>query len=115
MSKSNNNMPRRRELYAALALFLPVTAFAAITPAAGGPGVVSGTTPVVNIVAPNGAGVSHNRFEAFGVDASGVVLNNSVNAVQSQLAGQINGNANLTGGAAKVIITEVTGQTARRH
>lgn len=113
MSKSNNNnFLSRRGLYAALALVLPVSAFAAITPAAGGAAVMQGSTPVVNIVAPNRAGVSHNRFEAFGVDASGAVLNNSVNAVKSQLAGQIDGNANLAGRAANVIIAEVTGKTA---
>jgi len=112
MSKSLHNIVFRRELCAALALALPASAFAAITPGAGGPTVTAGTTPVVNIVAPNRAGVSHNHFEAFGVDANGVVLNNSVNSVKSQLAGQIDGNASLKGGAAKVIIAEVTGKTA---
>jgi len=111
MSKSNNNILGRRELSAALALILPVSAFAAITPAAGGATVTPGAVPVVNIVAPNGAGVSHNQFGAFSVDTQGVVLNNSAAAVQSQLAGQIAGNANLAGGAARVIITEVTGTT----
>lgn len=112
MSKSNNHVLRRRELYVAAALILPASAFAAITPVAGGANVLPGGTPVVNIVAPNAAGVSHNRFDAFGVDASGVVLNNSVKAVKSQLAGQIDGNANFAGRAAQVIITEVTGKTA---
>ncbi|MBT2116177.1 filamentous hemagglutinin N-terminal domain-containing protein [Dyella sp. LX-66] len=112
MSKSKNHVLRRRELYVAAALILPASAFAAITPVAGGANVLPGNTPVVNIVAPNAAGVSHNRFDAFGVDASGVVLNNSVNAVKSQLAGQIDGNANFAGRAAQVIITEVTGKTA---
>lgn len=112
MSKSSDKFLGRRELYAALVLALPVSAFAAVTPAAGGPGVTAGNTPVVNIVAPNGAGVSHNRFDAFSVDSHGVVLNNSAKDVTSQLAGQLTGNANLAHGEARVIITEVTGKTS---
>lgn len=112
MSKSIHNIVFRRELCAALALALPASAFAAITPGPGGPSVTPGATPVVNIVAPNNAGASHNHFEAFSVDSNGVVLNNSINSVKSQLAGQIDGNANLKGGAASVIIAEVTGKTA---
>ncbi|MGO4702397.1 filamentous hemagglutinin N-terminal domain-containing protein [Dyella sp. 2RAB6] len=112
MSNAINKLPYHRELCAVFALTLPVSAFAAITPAAGGASVAPGSTPVINIVAPNSAGVSHNKFDAFSVDASGAVLNNSVKAVTSQLAGQIDGNANLGGRAARVIISEVTGKTA---
>jgi len=111
MSKSIHNIVFRRELCAALALALPASAFAAITPGQGGPSVTPGATPVVNIVAPNNAGVSHNHFEAFNVDSNGVVLNNSIKSVKSQLAGQIDGNADLKGRAASLIITEVTGKT----
>ena len=39
-------------------------------------------TPVVNISAPNAAGVSHNRFSSYDVGTGGLVLNNSAaNAV----------------------------------
>ena len=66
--------------------------------------------PVVNIDTPNGAGISHNTFNTFNVDANGLVLNNTPfkqSAVgQSQLAGGIVGNTNLKD-AAKVILNEV--------
>ena len=101
MSNSKNKFLGRRELYATLALALPVSAFAA-----------PGNAPVVNILAPNSAGVSHNGFDAFNVDASGLVLNNSVHGVASQLAGQIDGNANFQGRAANLIIAEVIGKNA---
>lgn len=113
MSNSSNKSLYRRQLYVALAMAFPVSAFAAVTPGTGGPNVTqNGGVPVVEIVAPNSGGVSHNRFDTFNVDSQGVVLNNSVNGVKSQLAGQVAGNANLADGAAKVIITEVTGKAA---
>lgn len=66
-------------------------------------------TPVVNITAPTQAGVSHNQYEHFNVDPKGVVLNNSGNVSQSQLAGYIVGNTNLSlGQSARVIVNEVT-------
>jgi filamentous hemagglutinin family protein len=67
--------------------------------------------PVVNIDTPNGAGISHNTFNTYNVEANGLVLNNTPfkqNAVgQSQLAGGLVGNTNLKD-AAKVILNEVT-------
>jgi len=65
---------------------------------------------VVDIVAPNGAGLSHNKYSRFGVDAAGAVLNNSTGSVSpSQLGGLVQGNANLAGsGSARVILNEVT-------
>ncbi|KQV40197.1 hemagglutinin repeat-containing protein [Massilia sp. Root335] len=66
--------------------------------------------PVVNIDTPNGAGISHNTFNTYNVDANGLVLNNTPfkqSAVgQSQLAGGLVGNTNLKD-AAKVILNEV--------
>ncbi|MFP5391040.1 MAG: filamentous hemagglutinin N-terminal domain-containing protein, partial [Gammaproteobacteria bacterium] len=66
--------------------------------------------PVVNINGANAAGVSHNQFTRYDVEAKGLVLNNSsfMNApvVQSKLAGQLVGNLNL-GTEAKVIVNEV--------
>ena len=66
---------------------------------------------VVDIVAPNGAGLSHNKYSRFSVDAAGAVLNNSdASVAQSQLGGLLQGNANLAGsGTARVILNEVTG------
>lgn len=66
--------------------------------------------PLVNIVAPSGAGVSHNQYNQFSVGSQGAVLNNSATSVQTQQAGWIAGNANLTpGNSARIILNEVTG------
>ncbi len=66
--------------------------------------------PVVNIADPNAAGVSHNQYSQFNVDARGAVLNNGTIdqlSRNSQLAGQTFANANLTS-SAKLILNEVT-------
>nr|WP_232832575.1 filamentous hemagglutinin N-terminal domain-containing protein [Photorhabdus sp. CRCIA-P01] len=55
------------------------------------------------------AGISHNTYKEFNTGTQGAVLNNATQAVNSQLAGQINANANLHGKAAQLIINEVTG------
>ncbi|MRF67105.1 filamentous hemagglutinin N-terminal domain-containing protein [Escherichia coli] len=65
--------------------------------------------PIINIATPNGAGISHNKFQQFNVDKQGAVLNNATTNVNSQIAGQIKANANLKGNAANLIINEVTG------
>lgn len=67
---------------------------------------------VVNINAAGKGGVSHNIFNQFNVDKNGVVLNNSVDGANSQLAGSLAGNANLSGGAASVILNEVNSNRA---
>ncbi len=64
----------------------------------------------VDIVTPNGTGVSHNIYETYNVGQQGLILNNSATGGNSQLGGQINGNANLTAGnEASIILNEVTG------
>jgi filamentous hemagglutinin len=65
--------------------------------------------PLVNIVTPNAAGVSHNRFRDFNVGTEGVILNNSQAAGQSRLGGATYGNPALQQGAARLILNEVTG------
>lgn len=66
--------------------------------------------PLVNIVAPNGAGVSHNQYNQFSVGSQGAILNNAPTSVQTQQAGWVPGNANLTpGNSARIILNEVTG------
>jgi filamentous hemagglutinin family protein len=66
--------------------------------------------PVVNIDTANAAGISHNQFSTYNVEANGLVLNNtpfSKGAVgQSQLAGGVLGNTNLKD-PAKIILNEV--------
>ncbi|MGE8045414.1 DUF637 domain-containing protein [Pseudomonas monteilii] len=85
---------------------------------------VSGTTntrvgqagngvPVVNIAAPNAAGLSHNQYQRYNVDSQGLILNNSTQAIQAtQLGGNILGNTQLGGRAASTILNEVNGANA---
>lgn len=82
---------------------------AGITPANGNTQVQAGNVLVVNIATPNAAGISHNVYQDFNVNAPGAVLNNASAAGVSQLAGRLNANANLRGNAAELIINEVTG------
>jgi len=65
---------------------------------------------IVNIVAPNGQGLSHNKYTQYNVGTQGAVLNNAVQSGQSKLAGQLGANSNLNGTAAKVILNEVISQ-----
>ncbi|MDF3934498.1 hemagglutinin repeat-containing protein [Pseudomonas citronellolis] len=102
-------------------LLTPICAALSInTVMAAGTQVASGNTQVYNapngvqvvdIATANGAGVSHNRYLNYNVDPTGQVLNNNsaltkAGALQSQLAGQIVPNVNLTN-EAKVILNEV--------
>ncbi|BEM33293.1 hemagglutinin-like protein [Serratia marcescens] len=65
--------------------------------------------PQVNITAPNQAGVSHNQYQQFDVDAKGAILNNSAGMTSTQMAGMIQGNPNLNSNSApaRVILNEV--------
>ncbi|MFJ2990942.1 hemagglutinin repeat-containing protein [Collimonas sp. NPDC087041] len=64
--------------------------------------------PLVQITKPNSSGLSHNQFSQLAIDSKGVVLGNSPTVVNSQLAGYVPGNPNLTNGSASVILNEVT-------
>ncbi|OMG71777.1 hypothetical protein BW685_19045 [Burkholderia ubonensis] len=112
-------MPRPSALAGALALMMPALAAhaqAVLRPDAGAvaqPGITTvGGTPVVDITAPNAAGLSHNRFTDYNVGADGLILNNSATSVHTQLGGTIAGNAQLGGAPARVILNEVTGGRA---
>ncbi|NBF10419.1 hemagglutinin repeat-containing protein [Pseudomonas sp. Fl4BN1] len=99
-----------------LASHLPLALAGGIT-VVGGPGGTpilqnQGGVPIVNIVAPNAGGLSHNQFIDYNVGQQGVVLNNALQAGQSQLAGQLAANAQFQGQAASVILNEVISQNA---
>ncbi|MDD6134367.1 MAG: hypothetical protein PUB49_06615 [Selenomonadaceae bacterium] len=64
--------------------------------------------PLVNITTPTSGGVSRNLYSMFDIPKSGVVLNNATTMTNTKLAGWINKNPFLLGGAAKVIVNEVT-------
>ncbi len=69
--------------------------------------------PIVNIAAPNTGGLSHNKFNDYNVNQSGLILNNAIGSQNgvalTQIGGLINDNANLkNSGAASIILNEVT-------
>ena len=63
---------------------------------------------VIDIEAPNAAGVSHNLYREFNVGPNGTILNNSASDVNHSTHGNIAKNNNLTNGSASVILNEVT-------
>ncbi|AIY42069.1 Putative large exoprotein involved in heme utilization or adhesion of ShlA/HecA/FhaA family [Collimonas arenae] len=65
--------------------------------------------PLVNIVAPNATGLSHNQYNQFNVGSQGAILNNAQTITQTQTAGFVAGNPNLANGSARIILNEVTG------
>ena len=70
------------------------------------------SVPVIDIVAPNAQGLSHNRWRDYNVDAAGLVLNNSLATGQAQVGGQglaLGANAQFAGVAARTILNEVVG------
>lgn len=90
----------------------PLAATAQVV-AAGGAGTQVGAAPngvpLVQIAAPNGAGVSRNQYQQFNVDPRGLILNNSNAIVQTQLGAWIAANPNLGGATARIILNEVVG------
>ncbi|TBV10218.1 filamentous hemagglutinin N-terminal domain-containing protein, partial [Stutzerimonas kirkiae] len=96
-------------------LFLnPIVSVAAeVSVAAGGGATLDQAgngVPIVNIAAPTGSGLSHNRFNEYNVGPQGLILNNATGRTQgTQLGGIVLGNPNLNGQAAGLILNEVTG------
>jgi len=112
--------PRGKLRWAIASLFLlphlPMAVAAGLTVAEGPGGTPQllnqAGVPIVNIVAPNGSGLSHNQFLDYNVDRQGVVLNNALQAGQSQLAGHLAANPQFQGQAASVILNEVISRNA---
>lgn len=102
----------------ALLVFQPILANAQSVSAAGSApsanqpsvGAAPNGVPLVDIVTPNGTGLSHNKYDNFNVGAPGLILNNFNGEVgTSNLGGATPGNPNLNGsGPASVILNEVT-------
>ena len=78
------------------------------------PGQSERGIPVVNIAAPSDSGVSKNDFKSFNVDASGLIINNSLEKDLSVLGGVVNANSNLKGKEADLILFGVTGSDVSR-
>ncbi|MGA4047214.1 hemagglutinin repeat-containing protein [Ralstonia nicotianae] len=101
-------------LTAAAALAAPGSNAQSLTPDRSVPGphpvvgVAANGTPVVNINAPSAAGVSSNAFTHYNVGQAGVVLNNSGQNSQTQIAGWVQGNPFLGNNSARVILNQVT-------
>nr|WKF59905.1 Toxin CdiA [Paraburkholderia busanensis] len=68
----------------------------------------NGGVPVVNITAPNAAGISLNKFQTFNIDPVGLILNNSLVGGTSLTGGNLQANPNLAGRTASVIVNQVT-------
>ncbi|WP_143181442.1 hemagglutinin repeat-containing protein [Pseudovibrio exalbescens] len=82
-----------------------------VDPGANAPGLTEAANgvPVVNIVTPDGHGLSRNKFTDFNVGTEGVILNNSGVMGRSELGGLIYENPNITeGNNASLILNEVT-------
>ncbi|EDT41041.1 hemagglutinin repeat-containing protein [Burkholderia ambifaria] len=69
--------------------------------------------PQVNVNKPSAAGVSLNTYNQFDVQKNGAILNNASTIVNTQQAGYINGNPNLSAGqAARIIVNQVNSTAA---
>ncbi|WP_081771952.1 two-partner secretion domain-containing protein [Paraburkholderia nodosa] len=82
----------------------PITFQPKITQSTG----AGGGVPVVNITAPNAAGISLNQFQTFNIDPVGLILNNSLASGTSLTGGEVAANPNLNGRTASVIVNQVT-------
>ena len=62
--------------------------------------------PLVNIAAPDSQGISMNHYQQFDVDSQGAILNNSRAGSMTHIGGQIDGNPNMAGGEAELIVNQ---------
>jgi len=70
-------------------------------------GSTAAGTTLINITAPNAAGLSYNRYQRFDVDSTGAILNNSLVSGSNSMGIQIGANSNFAGKSATAIINEV--------
>ncbi|ARU23365.1 hypothetical protein RSSE_c2972 [Ralstonia solanacearum] len=113
-SRASRRRASALTLTAAAALAAPGLNAQSLTPDRSVPGphpvvgVAANGTPVVNINALSAAGVSSNAFTHYNVGQAGVVLNNSGQNSQTQIAGWVQGNPFLGNNSARVILNQVT-------
>lgn len=110
-SRGSGALVRGRAVLAALLASTAWPALAQIVPSGGNTAVYRAPNgvQVVDIQTANPAGVSHNRYTNYNVEAAGVVLNNANSSQMmrnSVLAGQVVANLNLSN-EATLIINEV--------
>lgn len=67
-----------------------------------------GGVPVIDITAPNAAGISLNQYQSFNVDPAGLILNNSLQGGTTLTGGAVSANPNLNGRTASTIVNQVT-------
>ncbi|MGP2544020.1 two-partner secretion domain-containing protein [Yersinia sp. 2541 StPb PI] len=99
-------------IYLALVAVLPSLSYANLVPdtSSNAPTISESAngTPTVNIINPNGNGISHNKFDDFNVGPDGLIFNNSMQDGVSSIGGYIIKNGQLQQ-EASAIISEVTG------
>ncbi|MBF7978698.1 filamentous hemagglutinin N-terminal domain-containing protein [Rahnella sp. LAC-M12] len=103
-----NGLARFTPIAASILLSMPFIVNAADISMSNGSVASANGVPVININEANANGISHNIYDKLNVGKEGLIFNNSQNAVNTTLAGQIAGNSNLASGTAKVILNEVT-------
>lgn len=70
--------------------------------------------PVINIQTPNASGISHNIYKELDIPTQGAVLNNSRGSAGSSIVGSVGANPYLQTGEARVILNEVNSTRASR-
>lgn len=107
----NNIKYRLSPIAGAIILAVPTLALADINMTNGNVNIVNGT-PIININTPNAKGISSNDFSKMDIDSKGAVFNNSSVDGQSILANKLSANPNLSAGGAKIILNQIKSNRA---